>query len=665
MNREWKINNASVTNGAAYADLDNDGDLDIVGNNMDGQAIIYENHSSQLTNGHYLQIKLVGPEKNPNGIGARITLRNGDETQIREQYFSRGYQSAISDVLHFGLGDEQMVDELEIQWPDSRIQLLKNIKANQKISLIHKDASKSSEVLQKNKKSLFDHAALKLNTVYKHSENEFDDFEREYLLPHKLSQFGPGLAVGDVNGDNLDDFYVGGAHNQSGKLFVQISDGKFQSIAEGTFANDKYHEDVGAIFFDAENDGDLDLYVVSGGNELNPGDPYYADRFYENTGSNQFKRNLSGLPQLNYSGSNAVPCDFDLDGDIDLFVGGRLKPGAYPFPGTSIILKNESKPGAIKFIDATEKLFPELQNIGMVSDALWLDLDNDSYKELLVVGEWMAVKVFKNLKGKKFKDISKETGLSDEVGWWSSLASGDFDKDGDMDIVAGNLGLNYKYKASKKEPFEVYAKDFDNNGKMDIVLGFYEEGILYPLRGKNYLTNRMPFIRSKFPSYHDFAIASMTDVFGQENMNKSLNYKATNFATCYMENLGDGTFSTKPLPNMAQLSSVNTILIKDFDVDGHLDVLVAGNFYQSEMETPRNDASVGMFLKGDGKGHFEPQPPVVSGLYIDGDTKGGAIIDLGQNKETHILVAKNNDFLQLVKVENGKKDEIDFARKLK
>ena len=596
------------------------------------------------------QFKLKGPEKNPNGVGARIILRNGDDIQIREQYFSRGYQSAVSDILHFGLGDEDNIYQLEIRWPDARVQVLSGLKANQRIVLDYKDATGLVEHSENSSEVLFEDINLATKFNYKHSENDFDDFERESLLPHKMSHFGPALAVGDVNNDGLDDFYVGGAHKQGGSLFIQLANGDFQSMASHTFNQDKNHEDLGAVFFDAENDGDLDLYVVSGGNEFKKNDLFYLDRFYENQGNGQFIKQPAAIPNLTSSGSKAVPCDFDHDGDLDLFVGSRLQPGQYPFPGVSFLLKNESESGAIKFVNATNELCPELLSIGMVTDALWVDIDNDTYKDLVLSGEWMPVKTFKNLQGKGFQDISENTGLNDQVGWWSSLAYGDFDLDGDMDLVAGNLGLNYKYKASKKEPFEIYTHDFDDDGNLDIVLGYHDRGNLYPLRGRECSSNQMPFIKDKFPTYHDFAAATLKEVYGPENISKSLNYRATNFATCYIENLGGGTFAIRPLPNMAQFSSVNAILAKDFDADGHLDIMLAGNLYQTEVETPRNDASVGLLLKGNGKGEFKPQLSKDSGLYVDGDVKNASIISIGSMQEGYVLVAKNDDYLQLFKV---------------
>ncbi|MCG8400364.1 MAG: VCBS repeat-containing protein, partial [Firmicutes bacterium] len=344
--------------------------------------------------------------------------------------------------------------------------------------------------------------------------------------------------------------------------------------------------------------------------------------------------------------------DLDNDGDQDLFIGGRLKPGRYPLPVSSRILINQSNQGAVKFVDETEKVCPYLLDIGMVTDALWLDIDNDNFDDLVIAGEWMSLKILKNLGGSELKNVTSGSGLEEEIGWWNSLAKGDFDADGDVDLVAGNIGLNYKYKASDKEPFEVYAKDYDNNGIIDIILCYYEDGVLYPTKGRDKLSQHMPFLKNKFASYHEFALASIKDIFGEENLSSSINYKANNFASCIIENLGNGKFDVKPLPNMAQLSSVNSILVQDFDSDDRLDILVTGNLYQSEMETPRNDASIGLMLKGKGDCSFDPLSAFSTGLYIQGDVKNACFINIGQNGTNHILFAKNNDRMQLIKVNN-------------
>ncbi|MEN8118136.1 MAG: VCBS repeat-containing protein, partial [Bacteroidota bacterium] len=395
---------------------------------------------------------------------------------------------------------------------------------------------------------------------------------------------------------------------------------------------------------------DPDLYVTSGSNENRNGSAPLQDRLYINTGSNNFRKAEGALPNTKFSGSCIKPCDFDNDGDLDLFVGGRQIPGKYPYPASSCILKNESVNGNIRFIDVTQEVAPQLKDIGMVTDATWTDISNDGKPDLVVVGEWMSVKILKNTRN-RFEDITNHSGLANDIGWWNSILSDDFDGDGDMDLIAGNLGLNYKYKATKEKPFEVFARDFDNNGINDIVIGYYNEGDkLYPLRGRDCSSMQMPFIKKKFPTHDAYGRATLEDVYGADNLKKALNYKANNFATCYIENKGNEKFEISQLDNLAQISSVNGILSFDINKDGNPDVVIGGNLYDSEVETVRNDAGVGLLLAGDGNGGFNPVPANISGLKMQGDVKGISLIGLGNNGRKGIIVAKNNDKLQVIEI---------------
>ena len=648
MNEAWNLNTPSCTNGAVYADLDNDGDLDIIGNNINDPAFIYRNNSSELLpKNNYLKVKLKGPKGNSIGIGARISLETNEEKQTKEQYLSRGFQSSVSEIVHFGLGTADKIKSLKIVWPDGKSQAIGGVNVNQQLNLDYLDATVTKSPLKETTKSVFDDVTNVVQTNYLHKENDFDDFERESLLPHKLSENGPSLAIGDVNSDGLDDFYVGGAKGQTGELLLQQQNGSFISVLPSLWSKDKSHEDVASVFFDADKDGDLDLYVVSGGNEEAAEDEYYRDRFYENLGNGQFVKRENALPNNLVSGSCVKSGDFDNDGDLDLFVGAKLIPGKYPLPASSYLLRNDSSSGNVKFVNVTEELAPFLNNLGMVSDAEWLDLDNDKNLDLVIVGEWMPIRIAKNT-GTKFADLTGESGLKNKTGWWFGVASADFDKDGDLDFIVGNLGLNYKYKASLESPFEVYANDFDHNGSLDIVLSYQEMGVAYPLRGRECTSNQMPFIKEKFPSYHDFGMADLNAVYGAEELKKATHYKATTFATTYVENLGNFQFKTHNLDGMVQFSSVNSILIDDYDQDGNLDALLSGNLYQSEVETPRNDASYGVLLKGNGKGQFSTLNPSASGLLVRGDVKNAGILKTKDGKVKRIVFAKNGDSLQFL-----------------
>lgn len=638
------------SNGATFADLDNDGDMDIVVNNMDDYAQIYENNSNLTANRHFLKIRLKGPSGNTTGIGARVKIINGDSVQMREQYLTRGFQSSVGAVLHFGLGSVRQIQQLEIEWQDGTSQVLKKVKADQTLVLDHNNANKThSKPLEID--PMFEDITDQVLTHY-HKENKFNDFERESLLPHKMSAQGPALAVGDINHDGLDDFFIGGALGYEGVLYVQNGNGTFTAGQQQVFKQERQYEDVGAAFFDADRDGDLDLYVVSGGNELKAGSKYYQDRFYENR-KGTFARSMQALPFFTASGSCVKPFDFDSDGDLDLFVGGRQTPGRYPEPSDSYLLENRSTENLISFVDVTKKIAPDLVKLGRVTDAVWTDIDKDKLMDLVIVGEWMPITILKN-QGGYFENKTDQYGFSDDTGWWYSIAASDFDKDGDVDLIAGNLGLNYKYKASKKEPFEIYVEDFDGSGNLDIVLGYYNGGDLFPLRGRQCTSDQMPFVKKKFESYDAFGKATLKEVYGEKNLKNALHYTAKTFASTFFENQGKDNFKKMPLPAEAQLSSVNSILVEDFDCDGNSDMILAGNLYGSEVETPRNDAGYGLYLKGGRESTFEAVPMTKSGIAMKGEVKYLGQLR-GANSSKIILVAKNDNSVQFFRYRTNQK----------
>ncbi|MDN5200429.1 VCBS repeat-containing protein [Fulvivirgaceae bacterium BMA10] len=638
----WGFNQTSFSNGAAYADFDNDGDLDLVVNNLDHEAFVYRNNSSEQNTNNYLKIKLKGPAKNTMGIGAKVEVLTSNGKLYDELYMSKGYQSSVEPHFLFGLGNSKVVDKLILTWPDGKVQEVKNIEANQSLTLSYSDASSVQE--QKDPpRTLFSDVTKEVRLDHKHVENEFDDFEKEILLPYKTSQLGPAIAIGDINNDGLDDFYIGGAKGHSGSLYTQKPNGQFISNPIEVFGYDKESEDIDAVFFDLENDNDLDLYVVSGGNEFEANSPLLQDRIYINDGQGNFSKGENILPEMLQSGGCVVPGDFNNDGNTDLFVGGKMVPQKYPYPSRSYILQNIDG----KFTDVTDDIAPDLISPGLVTDALWTDFNNDGNQDLIVVGEWMPVLLFQNA-GNRFNNISSEADIINQTGWWFNISSGDFDNDGDEDFILGNLGLNSKYKASEENPFEIYADDFDNNGKVDIVLGYNANGKLYPVRGRECSSQQMPFIKEKFKSYHEFGIATINDIFSDVALQKSLHLKANTFASSYMENKGNGKFEIKPLPSLTQVSVVNGTVVKDFDRDNNLDILIAGNLYPFEVETTRADAGIGLLLKGDGKGNFEPVPSYESGFFVDGDVRELKSLKLAKNG-FGILAGKNNSNLQLIK----------------
>ena len=641
-NTEWGVTETSYSNGVAYADLDNDGDLELIVNNIDAEALVYKNYATEKKHGNYLKIEFEGSPQNRMGIGSVITLWNDGKMQMGQLTLSRGYQSSVEPILYFGLARYETVDSLRVKWPDGKVQHLRHVNANQKLTLHYAEAKMPASV-QPVKEKLFKEITDRIQPGFMHKENSFNDYSIQPLLPYKLSMTGPGISVGDVNSDKLEDFFIGNAAHSSGQMFVQSSDGSFK-ILPGPWETDNRFEETGSLLFDADNDGDLDLYVVSGGYEFPKGSKEYQDQLYINDGKGNYMKDEKALPETTSSGSCVKAFDYDKDGDLDLFVGGRQVPHQYPFPAQSYLLENKSKNGTVKFEDVTDKVAPELSMAGMITDAFCADIDKDAWPDLIVVGEWMPVCYYHNDQGKFSK-----TEIQGTKGWWFSIEGADFDKDGDMDLVAGNLGLNFRYKASADKTFDVYAADFDHDGKSDIALCYYQGNDQYPVRSRSCFLAQNPGLALRFPTYKSFAQATISDVYTRKVLKESLHLQAETFASCYLENTGNGKFKMHKLPNEAQLSSINDIIIEDFDQDGHLDILAAGNLFAVEVVTPRNDGGVGVFLKGNGKGNFNVIPTVTSGFFIPKDVKALSIIQLNNdNKVQAVLVGNNNDKLQLI-----------------
>ena len=655
-NEAWGLEFKGFSNGAVYVDLDNDGNLEIITNNIDDYASIFKNNN--LNQNNYLAVELKGPEKNKNGLGTRVYLSDSGNTQMQELTLSRGFQSSVAPKFNFGVGKSETIAELKVVWPDKKIEILENVPSNQLLVLDYKNAkTKEPEPVPGDPPVFLTIAADSLGLKHKHTENIYDDFATEILLPHKTSMFGPGVAVGDLNGNGLEDLFIGGATGYPAGIYFQTDIGFVKQEFED-IKNDQKFEDLGVIIFDADNDGDNDIYVVSGGNEFDKDSERLQDRLYINE-NGIFRRSVSALPEMITSGSRVYAADYDNDGDLDLFVGGRLVPGNYPSPADSYILENRSENGIAKFVDVTANVAPDFEKLGMVTSAVWTDFDDDGWVDLVIVGEWMPIKMFKNDRG-EFFDVSKKMGLEDSAGWWFSIEAGDFDKDGDVDLIAGNLGLNYKYQAGEEETFDIYYHDFDNSGSKDIVLSYFNDGEKFPVRGRSCSSQQMPGIKQKFPNYESFSEATLEDVYTNRSLDDALHYQVKSFASLYLENVG-GSFEKHKLPNEAQVSSINQILVEDFDEDGHLDALIAGNLYSSEVETPRSDAGVGLFLKGDGKGEFEPVPARKSGLLVPGDVKD--LVRLNTPHGEYIVVVKNDDYVQLVRVKDKIKNEIVSVEK--
>jgi enediyne biosynthesis protein E4 len=625
----WGLTDLTFSNGSAYADLDADGDLDLVVNNISDPAFIYENLTNNLQGGNYIQFVLQGSLKNVRGIGTKITLRQADGTQqYQELMNSRGFFSASELLLHFGLGSATSVDRVEVVRPDGKTQVLTGVKANQRLTVNYKDAKAEKIPAPAKLAPIF---TANNSIAYRHVENEFSDFTRERLLPRKYSQEGPSIAVGDVNGDGLPDCYIGGASNSAGALFVQKNNNTFAKVSDNTWLADKKYEDVSAVFFDADGDKDMDLYVVSGGYEAGANSELYQDRLYINDGKGNFSRS-NGLPSLNISGGCVSAHDVDNDGDQDIIVGGRVSPEAFPTTPQSYILLNNGG----KFVNATSQIAPEFQQIGMVTDIIWADVDKDEKEEMIVTGEWMPITIFSFTNGK----LSTKT-IPNTNGWWNCVVAADFDGDGDMDLIGGNLGANTRLKASPDKPLKIFAKDFDQNGSIDPIMTFQLNGKDYPFAGRDMLIKQVPKVKKKYPRYHLYATATIEDIFSSAELKDAKQLEVNNLLTGYFENTGGGNFTFKALPDMAQIAPCESALVDDYNKDGHVDVLLVGNNSGADTETGVYDASNGILLLGDGKGGFNYLPNRDHGLWASQQARDVVRIPMA-NGDKLVLVANNN-----------------------
>lgn len=637
--KTWTDATTTFSNGAAYADFDNDGDLDLIINNINDDATLLKNNAVELGLGKFLKLKFNGPEKNVfgNGVIANIYLNNGQQ-QTRQLVNTRGFLSAVSNDIHFGLRPNDSIERLEILWLDGKKQIIQHPKTNELLAINYSDASLMEGNATEKNEPIFD----LIKSDFKHTDLYTNDYQLQILLPHKLSQTGPAIAKADVNNDGIMDIYLGGARSFSGQLWLGQDNGDFKAKTMKDFEMDKGHEDVGAAFFDADNDGDQDLYVVSGSYELYGWPRYQQDRLYLNNGKGSFSKASDRLPKMAASGSVVVPNDFDKDGDMDLFVGGRVIPGQYPYPPTSYLLLNEGGTFSI----ATPEMAPELETVGMVTDAYWADLNNDKAIDLVVTGEWMGIEIFINQNNTLIKSDAYST-LSNAVGWWNRIVIEDIDHDGDLDIIAGNLGLNYKFHASPEEPFHVYTTDFDLNGTADIILAKKYEGREVPIRGKVCMTQQIPHLARKIPTYADFASKDVGEIVGKR-IESALHYQATEFRSGIFRNQGNDGFAFEPFTNQVQSSLINSIVYDDFDGDGIKDLVMAGNNYLSEVETTRADAGIGSFLKGNGSGGFNYVPNSKTGFFADKDVRNMMVIEQKQGKL--LFVANNNDTCDVFKV---------------
>ncbi len=635
--KEWGLEQKVNSNGAAYADLDNDGDLDLILNNQSDLASIYKNNQSN----HFISLSLLGKNYNPNAIGARVSIYTKNLKQAKELYTCRGFQSSVTNKLYFGLGNSTHIDSIHIQWPNGSLSKLNTIISNQNLIIKHPNTHNQHNSISKNKPEPFTLiSGEKFGITYKNNESVFDDYSLQLLLPQKQSEKGAALAVADVNNDKRDDFFVGNAKGAAAALYLQNKNGTFSKSSTKAFEKDITLEDNKALFFDLDADGDQDLYVATGSYEDIANSSSLQDRIYINDGEGNFSKK-EVLPQM-YSTSNAIATtDFDNDGDLDLFIGGAVIPGKYPLSSPSYLLKNENG----KLLDVTHKISKGFDQLKMVNDAVFSDYDNDGDDDLLVIGEWMPICIFVNENGIFTK--STTTKLDNHIGWYFDIQATDIDQDGDMDYLVGNLGQNNKFNPDQNKPLHIYAKDFDDNGNFDIVLSKEaKDGMLLPIRGKECSSEQIPKLTQKFKTYKEFASASLIDIYGNQDLKEATHYTVNTFSSILIINNGNGSFDIRELPKSAQFGPTTDFLIADFNTDGHKDVLGIGSLYEAEVETIRYDASKGYVLLGTTEQEKFKVSTSLSANLKALQTKAIEFITI--DEEEYILLLSKNSELQLV-----------------
>ncbi|MBL7963056.1 MAG: VCBS repeat-containing protein [Flavobacteriales bacterium] len=639
--KAWGFTEPVNSNGAAYADLDGDGDLDLVINNLDEAASLFENRADQVRPQHH-HLRVEPRDGKLAALGTRVVLRDGGKVQAQELYPVRGYQSCVEPVLHFGLGTRGTVDSVEIFWPGDTYTLLRDVKAGQLLRPERKDAGPLPT--PQDKPAAFADIAPRIGLDWTHREDPYNDFALEVLLPHAYSALGPHLSTADADGDGRDDLFVSGAHGQSCMLFLQKADGSFREGPSQPWKSHQYQEHLGSCFFDADGDGDMDLLLLAGGNQHDLREEgIYRQRLYLNDGRAVFRESPNAFAaDLMTSAMRADAADVDGDGDMDLFIGGRITPGHYPFPPRSYLLINDGKG---RFIDATKTLAPAVMGPGLVTAVRFADLDADGDPDLALAGEWMPLMVMRN-DGGRFTDITEASGLAGTSGWWTALEVADVNGDGRPDLIGGNLGWNSKFQGTPEKPVHVYWADFDDNGRSDIVLAKEKDGHLLPVRGRECSSQQCPVILERFPTYAEFARADLQQIYTPEKLERALHRKAEFMRSAAFLSGADGRYTASVLPALAQTAPVNAIVVQDLDGDGHADLFIAGNNWGAEVETVRYDAGTGLLLKGDGSGRFDPVPLTRSGLFAWGEVKDVKLLRQGAARTPLLVVANTSDRLQ-------------------
>lgn len=641
--KEWGLQIATFSNGAAYGDLDKDGDLDLVVCNIDDPVALYENRIINPDN-HYLRIQLQGPESNPQAYGTKVSVFAGGQAHTAFLLSGRGYLSQSEATLHFGLGQQEQVDSILIVWPEGSQQKWPAAATNQLLEIHFAPGPEASAPRQVD--PLFQAAETEHQLTYEHAEIDYVDFNVQRTLPHKFSQYGPAIAIADVNNDGLDDVLLGASYSRDQTWFIQRSDGSFfrKEARYKTDDAEGQDEDAGLLLFDADGDGHKDLYIAKGGGQFRPQTPFYQDMLLLNDGQGNFTFVKTALPEFLTNSSAVKGADFDRDGDIDLFVGSRVRPLFYPQGESSYILRNDSAPGQPRFSEVTSTVIPELGAESLVSDAIWTDFNNDFWPDLIVMSEWSPIRVFENQQG-LLREITAQSGIADYTGWWNSIAAADLDNDGDTDYIAGNFGENIFFQCSTEEPLRIYAKDLDNNGSLDPFISCYwpdslgrrHEYLYHPLQD---VIKQFVGIRKNINTFAEYGEATVDDIFAGGELDDALQRSANWMKTSWIENKGNGQFAMHPLPRAAQFAPAYGLLPIDVNQDGLLDIVMVGNDHGMEVQQGRADAAIGLVLQNEGQGNFRPLSLEESHFFVPGDAKSLAVLGTGRKKP--LLIASQN-----------------------
>ena len=636
--RDWGLQEKTISNGAAYADFDNDGDHDLITNNLNQTVSLYKNNQNELDKNNFIKIKLTGSTLNSQGIGAKVWIETEDKSIFHEVYNTRGYLSSSDFLLTIGIGNSAQIKSLKVAWPGNRESIVTNINVNRVVEISYEQSESGEMPSTIPNETLLTDVTSASGIEFRHTEDDFDDFGKNKLLHYKLSKLGGMLATADVNADGNDDVFFGGASGQSAELYLGTDNATFVKSKNQPWEKDKSMEDMKPLFFDADRDGDLDLYIVSGGTNFETGSAQYQDRLYLNNGVGQFHDMTKQLPKETIRGSCVISGDFDKDGDLDLFVGGRHMGSMYPYIPKSLILRNDSEGDKIKFTNATMEISTSLEAVGMVTDAQWTDYNGDDWLDLIVVGEWLEVKVFKNENGKLVEQVIKS--LEKSNGWWTAIEQMDVDEDGDMDYLLGNAGTNFQMNPSGAEPIELYAHDFNNDGIIDPILCYYIQGKSYPFHSRDELLSQLKPLQKKFGSFASYADATINDIIDPGLIGKTFQLKAYILESCWLENI-DGDLRLHKMPDLVQFSPINAFIHNDLDGDGKVEIITAGNFHPYKPQIGLIDASMGTVLQYSDK-KISLKDGVLSSLWLNGDIRDMALLSFS-NGENKVVVSRNND----------------------